>query len=338
MGKKIENRKKIAIAALLIFSVGVLNSQFNSLKNRYEISSLQIEYNHEEVLAVESESLTTEDMDTLFADYNFEEVEEVTEKIIENIQYTVKKGDTISTLAKKYNTNIDYLIANNMDIDLNILKIGKEIKIPSDKGFFYKVESKDSFSILEKKFNISETAIKEDNNVEELIAGKTIFLREPKLAADFKSKIITFKKLSEKKTVQNLSLSEKFYNPLNKITITSSFGNRTHPVLKKVIPHGAVDLKAAVGTKVMAARDGVVKFAGYSGNYGYLVVITHKNGFETRYAHLSKISVKAGQKVTSKDVIALSGQSGRVSGPHLHYEVRKNGKVLNPITYMVLNK
>ncbi|MGL6169139.1 MAG: M23 family metallopeptidase, partial [Fusobacteriaceae bacterium] len=77
---------------------------------------------------------------------------------------------------------------------------------------------------------------------------------------------------------------------------------------------------------------------GYSGNYGYLVVITHKNGFETRYAHLSKIKVKVGQKINSREIIALSGQTGRVSGPHLHYEVRKNGKVLNPTRYMVFNK
>ncbi|MGL5054601.1 MAG: M23 family metallopeptidase, partial [Fusobacteriaceae bacterium] len=130
----------------------------------------------------------------------------------------------------------------------------------------------------------------------------------------------------------------KFYNPLNKVIITSSFGSRVHPVLKKVITHKAVDLKAAIGTKVLAAKDGVVKFAGYSGNYGYLVVITHKNGFETRYAHLSKIKVKVGQKINSREIIALTGKTGRVSGPHLHYEVRKNGKVLNPTRYMVFNK
>ncbi|MGL5124674.1 MAG: peptidoglycan DD-metalloendopeptidase family protein [Fusobacteriaceae bacterium] len=336
MNEKRNKMKKIITITLLLASVGVLNKEFNNFKEKYTVNIAQSEYNHEEALAVETETLTTEDMESLFAEHD--EIETIPKKTIENIHYTVKRGDTISALAKTYNIDTDYLIANNMELDLNILREGREIKIPSDKGFFYKIEEVDSFSTLEKNFNINKDIVQEDNALETLIPGETVFLREPQLATNFKAKITTFKKIIEKKNLQKLAASKKFYNPLNKVIITSSFGTRVHPVLKKVITHKAVDLKAAIGTKVLAAKDGVVKFAGYSGNYGYLVVITHKNGFETRYAHLSKIKVKVGQKINSREIIALSGKTGRVSGPHLHYEVRKNGKVLNPTRYMVFNK
>ena len=118
------------------------------------------------------------------------------------------------------------------------------------------------------------------------------------------------------------------------MSVTSSFGNRNHPVLKKVLSHGGVDLKAKTGTRVMSARSGTVSFAGNASGYGKLIIIKHDNGYETRYAHLSKINVKKGQKVSQKELIGLSGATGRVTGPHLHFEIRKNGKIENPLVYL----
>jgi murein DD-endopeptidase MepM/ murein hydrolase activator NlpD len=118
------------------------------------------------------------------------------------------------------------------------------------------------------------------------------------------------------------------------MTLTSSFGSRKHPVLKKVLNHAGIDLRAKTGTKVVSTKDGVISFAGRASGYGKLIIIKHSNGYETRYAHLSKIDVKKGQKVKKNEYIALSGATGRVSGPHLHFEIRKNGKVTNPINYL----
>ncbi|MGL4402119.1 MAG: peptidoglycan DD-metalloendopeptidase family protein [Fusobacteriaceae bacterium] len=332
------NLNRIKTATLLIFSTIALNIGYYSLKNN-EIATLSSEmqyseqdeyYVHEdsaqnEVSLEESQKLLLSEELLALDSENSEESS--AEKKPENIEYTIKYGDTISEIAKKYNTKIEYLFANNLDIDLKTLKIGKQILIPTENGIFYKIDKEDSFSALEKKFNISQDIIKSDNDISQLNYGNTVFLREPKIAEDFKNKIATF---SKKTTSSNSS----FKSPLSSLVVTSSYGTRNHPVVKKVIAHGGVDLKAPTGSKVMAAQGGVVKFAGYSGNYGYLVVITHPNGYESRYAHLSKINVKKGQRVNSRETIALSGATGRVTGPHLHFEIRKNGKALNPLTYV----
>lgn len=330
---------KIKTLALLIFSTIALNLGYHNLKEREIIkfssemkNSQQDEYyvhedSNENNLSLEEESqrtlLSGELLD--LASNNPSEI--FSEKKPLNIEYTIKAGDTISEIAKRYNMKTEYLFANNFDIDLKTLKIGKQILIPTENGIFYKVSKDDSFSALEKKFNISQDTIKSDNDIQQLNYGDTVFLREPKIADDFKNKIATFSK-------KNSSVTSTFRSPLSSLVVTSSFGNRKHPVVKKVISHGGIDLKAPTGTRVMAAQEGTVKFAGYSGNYGYMVVITHPNGYESRYAHLSKINVKKGQRVNTREVIALSGATGRVTGPHLHFELRKNGKALNPLTYV----
>ncbi|MGL6154046.1 peptidoglycan DD-metalloendopeptidase family protein [Cetobacterium sp. SF1] len=256
---------------------------------------------------------------------------EPAEKIISNIGYKIQPGDTIYDLAKKYNTTSEYIFANNKEKNLKILKVGEEIEIPSEPGIFYKVQKGDSYYSLEKEFNVTEETIKNDNGVEELMAGDTIFLREPKIKKSFRDRINDFE--------SKYSFGKSFFqNPLNKMFITSSFGMRDHPVLKRILRHGGLDLRARMGTEVMAAYSGVVTYAGRAGTYGNLVIIKHKNGYETRYAHLSKVEVRVGQRVNTRQFIALSGETGRVTGPHLHFEIRKNGKVLNPINFLAISK
>jgi len=117
--------------------------------------------------------------------------------------------------------------------------------------------------------------------------------------------------------------------------VTDSFGMRMHPILKIRRMHTGTDFVANVGTPVYAPGGGTVSFAGRRGGYGITLEIDHGFGYKTVYAHLSKILVKKGQKITRGDLIAESGNSGKLStGPHLHYEVRHNGIALNPINFM----
>ncbi|MBC2851125.1 peptidoglycan DD-metalloendopeptidase family protein [Cetobacterium sp. 8H] len=248
------------------------------------------------------------------------------EKInLENMEYVIKKGDTISDLSKEYKIKTDYIYANNVDQNLRVLQIGKKIKIPTEDGIFYSIKKGDTFESLSKKFDVDIKTIKEDNEIDRLLIGAKIFLREPKV-----SKYLNSFKTEYVKT----NTLGKFSNPLVAMKITSGFGTRKHPVLKKVLSHGALDLKAKVGTKVMSARDGVVSYAGRASGYGKLIIIKHSDGYETRYAHLSKIDVKKGQKISQNELIGLSGATGRVSGPHLHFEIRQYGKVKNPLSYL----
>lgn len=115
--------------------------------------------------------------------------------------------------------------------------------------------------------------------------------------------------------------------------ITSAFGMRMHPILKRPIFHAGTDFSAPVGTRVLVTADGVVTSSGFDGGYGKKVVIDHGFGYQTIYAHLSKAVVRQGQRVHRGDVIAFSGNTGRSTGPHLHYEVRKDHDVVNPTAY-----
>ena len=126
---------------------------------------------------------------------------------------------------------------------------------------------------------------------------------------------------------------------MEKTTVTASFGYRKHPISKKKQFHRGIDLRAKRKTNVFATADGVVRYVQSRDKsaFGRVVIISHNYGFETVYAHLRKTRVKIGDIIKKGDIIALSGNSGRSTGPHLHYEVRYASMVLNPKNFMKWN-
>lgn len=123
--------------------------------------------------------------------------------------------------------------------------------------------------------------------------------------------------------------------PLKIAKVSSRFGYRKHPILGYSVMHKGVDFRASKGTPIYAAGSGVIDFIGYKSGYGRFIVINHNNGLSTAYAHASKFSpsLKRGSKIKQGDVIAYVGASGRATGPHLHYEVRINGKQVDPMKF-----
>ena len=120
--------------------------------------------------------------------------------------------------------------------------------------------------------------------------------------------------------------------------ITSSFGIRSNPFFgEKRESHKGLDISARHGSPVRCTADGKVVFAGYKGDYGKLVIISHGDDYETLYGHLSEILVKEGQEVKANTFIGKVGSTGRSSGPHLHYEIHKNDKKINPKTFINVN-
>lgn len=113
--------------------------------------------------------------------------------------------------------------------------------------------------------------------------------------------------------------------------ISSDFGNRYHPIDKRTKFHGGLDIAVPTGTTVSAAAEGTVTFAGRKGGYGNMVIVQHPDGRETRYAHLHSISVSVGDPVGKGEPIALSGSTGKSTGPHLHFEMRENGVAVDPL-------
>lgn len=122
--------------------------------------------------------------------------------------------------------------------------------------------------------------------------------------------------------------------PLSNARLSSGYGMRNHPVLRQRRSHNGVDLAAPTGTPVYATADGLIGRADWFSSYGLYISIDHGADLETRYAHLSRLAVAAGERVKKGDLIGYVGSTGRSTGPHLHYEVRVDGVAVNPIPYM----
>jgi murein DD-endopeptidase MepM/ murein hydrolase activator NlpD len=135
--------------------------------------------------------------------------------------------------------------------------------------------------------------------------------------------------------IQHRGISVPSRMPLEGAALTSGFGMRSHPVLGGRRQHQGIDLAAPTGTPVYATADGVIGRADWYSSYGLYISINHGASMETRYAHLSRLAVAAGDSVKKGDLIGYVGSTGRSTGPHLHYEVRVDGLAVNPIPYMV---
>ena len=152
---------------------------------------------------------------------------------------------------------------------------------------------------------------------------------------------------------ENIVLLSEYYEDLlanveNKISsiplgkphhgeITSSFGYRVNPFTHKGTEmHSGIDFKGRMGDPIRVTANGEVIFSGYEGQYGYVVKVKHRHGYETRYAHLVRAQVKKGQRVEVGTVIGLLGNTGRSTGPHLHYEILKDNKKINPAQHFDL--
>ncbi len=156
------------------------------------------------------------------------------------------------------------------------------------------------------------------------------------------SRKVAFEKSQYLEISDKLKENKKLYAAIPAIRpclgeISSGFGMRMHPILHIVRMHDGIDIVTNVGTPVHATGNGVIDFVGHRGGYGLAVEIDHGFGYRTIYAHLSKPLVKEGQKVKRGQVIALSGDTGLSTGPHLHYEVRHDGVAINPENFFFGN-
>ncbi len=159
-----------------------------------------------------------------------------------------------------------------------------------------------------------------------------------KLEAEKNSLIISLKEIEKpKKSIKRkkryISHSIPVGLPLKGV-ITSRFGYRPDPFTGEIRFHTGIDIKATYKQPVRATADGKVVFSGWKKGYGKVVIIKHKNGYETVYAHLSYKRVGRNQPVKAGQIIGYAGSTGRSTGVHLHYEIRKNGKPVNPIRYI----
>ena len=249
------------------------------------------------------------------------------EKIDENfvVEFTSKK--TQKRLVKKKGFISDNLYLSGLREGINKKTINEMIGIFSFSVDFQRdIWRNDSFEIL-----YEEEFIKYDKSNKNL--GKILYANLELKSVD-SLKLYRFKSDNGKieyfnengKSAKKLLMK----TPIDGARLSSGFGMRKHPVLGYNVKHRGLDFAAPKGTRVYAAGDGVIEMKQWNGAYGKYIRIRHANNFKTVYAHLSKLNKTPGGKVKQKQVIGYVGSTGRSTGPHLHYEVLKNGIRINP--------
>ena len=163
--------------------------------------------------------------------------------------------------------------------------------------------------------------------------SKKIELIEKKLASQSKSFDEVFDLTKEKQKMIKSIPSIQPVSNRDLTRIASGFGLLMHPIYKIIKMHKGMDFTAPIGTEIYATGDGVVEKVGWVGGYGKTIMINHGFGYKTRYAHCSKYNCRKGQKVKRGDLIGFVGNTGQSSGPHLHYEVFKNNRQINPVNF-----
>jgi len=240
--------------------------------------------------------------------------------------YTVKKGDSLYTISKKKKISITELKKIN-NLDSNNIYPGQKLylkppRTKTSKESYHIVQSGDTLYGISQKYGVSIAELKKINNLKNniLYKGDKIYLGK------HSTKTTNLHSRHSKNTALR-----NFHKPLKTMVVTSPFGYREHPVLGRKILHTGVDLRASMNTPVYSPANGVVTYAGWMNGYGKIIIINNGNGYETRFAHLNRFLVKKGERVTRGKVIAKTGRTGRVTGPHLHYEIRHNNKPINPM-------
>ncbi|WP_024469436.1 peptidoglycan DD-metalloendopeptidase family protein [Treponema pedis] len=240
--------------------------------------------------------------------------------IVDFQNYIIAKGDTIGGIAYKFGLkNIGTLISANNISNVKRLQAGNKLKIPSIDGIFYTAVKGDSLSSIAAKFNLPVTAILDANDLE----NQTVSISQKLFIPGASIGKFELKK----------ALGELFIYPITG-RLTSPFGNRRDPFTGRLSFHTGIDIAAPVGTQIKATLDGTVAYTGVSVIYGNYVIISHGGGYQSMYGHLSAVAVKRGQTVNQGGIIGKVGNTGRSTGPHLHFSVYKNGKLINPLTVL----
>lgn len=248
-------------------------------------------------------------------------------------RYIVRDGDTFADIAGIFDISVSTIKNANPKEAKNKLKAGVELIIPPIDGIPYTILKGDTLGGIAKKFNVEADDIADFNYILDrtgLVAGTEIFIPNGKPLPEIKP--VATRNTSKSSTVGKggvqLTYSGSLGKPVNG-PITSGYGMRS------MGNHTGIDFGAPTGTPIYAAGSGYVKKVspGYSGGYGNMVVIGHGN-YDTLYAHMSKIATTTGTYVEKGQIIGYVGNTGRSTGPHLHFEVRVGGKPVNPTSYL----
>lgn len=277
--------------------------------------------------------------------YNYEEtLYYITKGTNETRVHKVEKGENFWVIADKYNVPVSNLLKANPEVDPERIQIGQEISLVVPKPFItvvttetkeyeeyipYETEYEETSALFRGEYRVKRYGERGQRQIKaKIIKENGIEVDREILSETIVKEPVTKIVLKGTKKPPPRIGTGTFSKPTSRGTITSSFGWRWGR------RHEGVDIGMPVGTPVKAADGGKVTFAGWKSGYGKIVIIDHGGNMETRYAHNSELLVKKGDRVYKGQTIAKSGNTGRSTGPHLHFEVRKNGTPVNPLKYI----
>ncbi|MFW5813998.1 MAG: peptidoglycan DD-metalloendopeptidase family protein [Spirochaetota bacterium] len=240
---------------------------------------------------------------------------------IRRIEYTVQPGDTISEIAYRFGLEPGTILSMNPVDDVRRLLPGTKLSIPDRDGLFHAVQPNESLWSIAESYGVPLAGILDANDIgtEVLDVGDTLFIPGAEMDSDD----------------YLLAIGELFQWPVRSFSFTSGYGMRTDPITGEWRMHSGIDLANATGTPILAARSGrIVHVEPNSGNYGNLIIIDHGDGFRSLYAHLSSFTVASGQWVNTGQTIGRIGNTGRSTGPHLHFSVIRNGRWEDPLKHL----
>jgi len=237
--------------------------------------------------------------------------------------HTVSEGETLGAIASQYNVDLDTILGANPDVDETNIHPGDKLVILPQKGVIHTTDMGDTLWSIANSYSIDVAAIMTSNAKasEDLAIGEKVFIPGGKpISKDEKM-------LARADYTVSRANPGRFSWPARG-ELSSHFGYRWGRL------HAGVDIANDIGTPVTAPMSGRVTSAGWESGYGYRMTIEHANGYETLYGHLSEFAVSTGSYVRAGQTIAYMGNTGYSTGPHLHFEVHKDGRVIDPLNVL----
>lgn len=275
-----------------------------------------------------------------------EAIDQVTKEQETPSEYEVVKGDTLSEIAIKVNIPMDRIIEMNdsLEDERSTLQIGQKliITVPEpelsvtrvEENYYEEIYDADVIYIENDNWYTNQTVVHVQPSAGfRRVVADVSFINDKEINRDILKEEIVMEAVA-KVVERGTKIPPTYIRPISGGRQSSGFGRRSAPTKGASSYHKGIDWATPTGTPVYASCGGTVSRAGWGSGYGYVVYIDHEDGRQTRYGHLSKVLVSVGQTVKQGEKIALSGNTGISTGPHLHFEILINGTQVNPLKYL----
>ncbi len=305
----------------------------------YDLGLISMEYG--DTIEVVEAYLKEEELTGLAA-----AIQEVTQEEEKSDIYEVVAGDTLSEIAIKTNIPMDKLIEMNASLENenSMIRVGDEliVTVPEPKlavvrqeEMYYEEDYEEDVIYIDNDewYTTEMKTLQEPSAGHRKVIAVVTFENEKEINTEIIKEEVTYQAVP-KIVERGTKIPPTYIKPLSGGRLSSNFGRRNRPTKGASSYHKGVDWATPTGTAIYASCGGTVARAGWGSGYGYVVYINHPDGRQTRYGHLSKVLVSPGQTVSQGQKIALSGNTGISTGPHLHFEMLINGSQVNPLKYL----